>query len=99
MADYLHQEAEISTEEKVQIFSLRTEMNEITNNFGFKQVCELRCSNSLLDIEHILNCSKTAVKWNNFNDILNGSLKKKIKIVRTYQENQEKRRKYLQDSV
>jgi hypothetical protein len=53
------------------------------------------CSNTLLDNEHILNCPKIAVKMNNFNDILNGSLKKKIEIVRIYQENQEKRRKYL----
>ena len=99
MADYLHPEAEISTEEKVQIFSLRTEMNEIPNNFGFKQVCEFGCSNSLLDNEHILNCPKIAVKLNNFNDILNDSLKKKIEILRIYQENKEKRRKSLQDSV
>ena len=74
-------------------------MNEIQNNFGFKQVCELGCSNSLLDNEHILNCSNMAVKWNNFKDILNGSLKKKKEILRIYQENQEKRRKFLQDSV
>ena len=69
--------------------------NKIPNNFGYKQVCEMGCSNTLLDNEHILNCPKIAVKMNNFNDILNGSLKKKIEIVRIYQENQEKRRKYL----
>ena len=56
MAEYLHPEAKISTEEKVQLFSLRKEMNEILNNFGFKQVCELGCSDSLLDNELILNC-------------------------------------------
>ena len=78
MADYLHPEAEISTEEKVQFFSLRTEMNEIPNNFGFKQVCEMGCSNSLLDNEHILNCPKITVKLSNLNNIFNGSLKKKI---------------------
>ena len=41
MAYYLHPEAELSTEEKVQLFSLRAEMNEIQNNFGYKQVCEM----------------------------------------------------------
>ena len=99
MADYLHPESKISTEEKIQMFSLRTEMNEIQNNFGFKQICELGCSNSLLDNEHILNCSRMNVKKYNFNEILNGSLKEKIKILKMYQENQDKRMKHLQDSV
>ena len=99
MADYLHPEAELSTEEKIQIFSLRTDMNEIPNNFGKKEIYEIGCSNSLLDNEHILNCSTISVKSHNFNDILNGSLKKKIETLKIYQENQEKRRKHLQDSV
>ena len=52
---------------------------------NLQEICELGCSNSLLHNEHIVNCSTMLVKSHNFNDILNGSLKKKIETLKIYQ--------------
>ena len=43
MADYLLPEANLTVEEKRNVFSLRLEMNENPCNFGSKIQCETGC--------------------------------------------------------
>ena len=100
MSQYLLAQSNISVKDKEEIFSYRCEMNDLPFNFGRKTNCELGCS-SQMNNEHLLNCP--IIKEGNdqfeYNLILNGTNSQKIQILRKFQENAERRRKLLMDSV
>ena len=100
MSQYLLAQSNISVKDKEEIFLYRCEMNDLPFNFGRKTNCELGCS-SEMNNEHLLNCP--IIKEGNdqfeYNLILNGTNSQKIQILRKLQENSERRRKLLMDSV
>ena len=75
MADYLLPEANLTVEEKRNVFSLRLEMNENPCNFGSKIQCEMGCP-EIQENSHILECPKLNESGQELNieDILNGSI-------------------------
>ena len=98
MADYLLPESELTNEQKCHLFSVRSEMNENPFNFGNKIPCSLGCPEEQNNA-HILNCSRTNKQGETFiyEDFLNGPLKMKIEIFKTFERNTI-RRKQLRDS-
>ena len=100
MSHYLLAQSNISVKDKEEIFSYRCEMNDLPFNFGRKTNCELGCS-SQMNNEHLLNCPilKEGNDQFEYNLILNGTNSQKIQILRKLQENAERRRKLLMDSV
>ena len=102
LTDYLLPDCDITVEEKQEMFSIRTEMNDIPCNFGNKTDCEMGCK-QLLNSEHMLTClvineEKTTLKYEH---ILKGSMQQKVMILRKIQLNEEKKKKIqeLRDSV
>ena len=89
---YLMPECSLNLEDKIEMFSLRTEMNSNPYNFGNKENCELGCLIPQ-DNEHYLNCNilnegiENDIKYSEF---LNGPLETKIRISRKIQENKTK---------
>ena len=81
MADYLLPEAHLSTENKCQLFSQRTEMNENPFNYGDKIHCSMGCLEEQTNA-HLLSCKKTNLKNEalNYEEFLNGPLLLKIEI-------------------
>ena len=73
MADYLLPEANLTVSEKVQIFSLRSEMNDNPCNFGEKIKCQMGCS-QIQQNEHILKCPE-------LNNLIVEQIQKKSKMV------------------
>ena len=74
-------------------------MNQIPANFGNKTKCETGCGQNLTN-DHIIKCSilNEGLKHElDINGILNGSLMEKIQVLRKFQQNMEKREKYLND--
>ena len=55
MVDYLLPECEISNDEKIEWFHIRTEMNDLPFNYGRKIICDNGCKETL-DNKHFLNC-------------------------------------------
>ena len=100
MSQYLLAQSNISLKDKKEMFSYRCEMNDLQFNYGRKTNCELGCSFEMNN-EHLLKCPKIKQGDDQFeyNLILNGTNKQKIKILRKLQENSEIRRKLLMDSV
>ena len=100
MAEYLLPESNLTVIEKVQIFALRTEMNDNPCNFGEKIQCQLGCS-QVQDNEHILNCPVLEESENKLNleDLRNGPIHKKIKIIRKFNKNSIRIKEHLRDSV
>ena len=75
MATYLISKSNFSVQEKIDIFAIRCEMNDLPCNYGDKTNCEMGCYEEILNNEHLLNCpnlnqdrSKENIKY-----ILNGS--------------------------
>ena len=99
MADYLLPEANLITEDKVQLFSVRTEMNDNPFNYGEKNLCNLGCQ-ELQNNSHILSCLRVNEDTQIFKyeDFLNGPLKLKVQIFEKFKENLI-RREQLRDSV
>ena len=101
MTDYLLPESSLNLEEKIEMFSLRAEMNQNPYNFGNKTNCELGCLIPQ-DNEHYLKCHilnegiENAMKYSEF---LNGPLQTKIRIFKKIQENMKKKETHLMDSV
>ena len=93
MADYLLPEANLTVEEKKKIFSIRLEMNENSCNFGVKILCEMGCS-EIQENSHILVCPKLneSEQELNIEDILNGSLPMKVKVLKRFEENLKKKK-------
>ena len=75
-------------------------MNDLPFNYCKKNNCELGCSYEMNN-EHLLNCpylNQGNMKME-YNLILNGTNNEKMKVLRKLQENSERRRKFLLDSV
>ena len=79
MADYLLPEAELRTEQKCQLFSVRSEMNENPFNYGEKIPCSFGCIEEQNN-SHLLSCIRTNKKKEilDYEDLLNGPLQLKI---------------------
>ena len=92
MADYLLPDSNLTVKEKTDIFSLRVEMNENPHNFGIQIFCDMGCL-EIQDNSHIINCPKLNNEGQQIDieDILNGSLPMKVRVLRRYEENIEKR--------
>ena len=93
LADYLLPECEISVEERREIFSVRTEMDDFPCNFGNVTNCDMGCK-EVLNSEHLLTCfeinkEETTFKFEN---ILKGTMKQKVLIIKKIQENKEKKK-------
>ena len=99
MAEYLLPEANLDILDKLEIFSLRTEMNSNPYNFGKKTSCEIGCPEEQNN-QHIFYCSKVNIEENKliFEHILNGSTFEKVNVLRKFQENM-KKRNHLLDSA
>ena len=99
MADYLLPEANLTTEDKLQLFSVRTEMNDNPFNYGGKDLCNLGCQ-EFQNNSHILSCLRVNEDTQIFKyeDFLNGPLKLKVQIFEKFKENLI-RREQLRDSV
>ena len=102
LTDYLLPECEITVEEKQEMFSIRTEMNDFPCNFGYKTDCDMGCK-QILNSEHMLTClalneEETNLKYEN---ILKGTMQQKVTILRKITQNEEKKKKIqkLRDSV
>ena len=100
MADYLLPEANLTVSEKVQIFSLRSEMNDNPCNFGEKIQCQMGCS-QIQENLHILNCPKLNEPEDTLNieEIRNDPLHTKIEVLRKFNENMNRITQHLRDSV
>ena len=96
MADYLLPECELTVEEKISMFSIRCEMNDLPFNFGTKQDCQLGCSEPM-NTEHILLCSQLNENAHDlkFDNILNGTLRQKIEVFHKIELNTKKRSELL----
>ena len=80
MADYLHPEFEISSSDKYEIFSIRSELNDFPSNFGNKTLCTTGCL-EVLNSEHVTTCPELTETGNinlEYNNLLKGSMKLKI---------------------
>ena len=80
MTDYLLPESSLNLEDKIEMFSLRAEMNQNPYNFGNKINCELGCLIPQ-DNEHYLKChilNEGIENAMNYSEFLNGPLETKI---------------------
>ena len=101
MADYLLPESQATPEEKTHIFSIRCEMEDFPSNFGIKTNCEFGCS-QLMNSEHLTVCltlNKEETNYLKYEHILKGSMNEKLYIFHKIQENNERRKHLLRDSV
>ena len=97
MATYLQPNCQLSVQDKIEMFSIRSEMNDLPYNFGRKENCQ-QCCLTQMDNEHILNCpvlneSPHELKYSN---ILNGSLRQQVEVFKKIQENAAKRKILLE---
>ena len=101
MASYLLSKSNISVGEKLEIFAIRCEMNELPFNYGEKTNCEMGCKAQVMNNEHILNCPELNYDTSimNITEILNGNKKQKLKTLNKFKENMQRRTEYLRDSV
>ena len=88
MADYLLPEAELTTEQKRQLFSVRSEMNENPFNYGEKIPCSFGCIEEQNN-SHLLSCIITNKKKEilDYEDLLNGPLQLKIELFKKFKRN------------
>ena len=91
MADYLLPEAQLSSENKCQCFSLRTEIYENPFNYGDKILCSRGCLEEQTNA-HFLNWNRTnhkieALKYEREKKKLNGPLHFKIEIFKKFESN------------
>ena len=76
------------------MLAIGCEMNDLPANYGNKTNCEVRCTDQIMNHEHILicpvlNCSPTKLKITN---ILNGTNKQKIQGLNLFNENNNRRK-------
>ena len=101
MSDYLLPECKISVEDKIELFSIRSEMNNLPCNFGKETQCEQGCY-EVLNSEHIYSCTKLnkqKIPINNYENILKGTMNQKVEVLKKIQENNLIRMQKLRDSV
>ena len=101
MATYLLSKSNISVKDKIEMYAIRCEMNELPFNYGEKTNCEMGCQAQVMNNEHILNCPALNCDASRMNitDILNGNNKQKLKTLNKFKENVKRRTEYLRDSV
>ena len=91
----------MSTNDKLEMFAYRCEMNDLPFNYGNKTMCEMGCHEKILNNEHLLNCP--SIDGNNIKvnlkEILNGRNKEKNKVLQKLQENTKRRIEHLRDSA
>ena len=95
MADYLLPSSPLSVNDKIEIFKLRSEMNEIPSNFGKPVLCKMACG-KYMNNEHYTKCSimnKKGESKHEYSLILNGTLSQKIETYKKIHENREKMEK------
>ena len=100
MGDYLFPSNELTVSQQREIFSIRSRMNELPNNFGGKELCETKCGETQTN-EHILTCDIL----NDGNEdkiqmekMWNGSVAEKTEVLNRFIKNMSEREKYLIDS-
>ena len=101
MSDYLLTECNISVEDKIELFLIRSEMNDLPCNFGQETQCEQGCY-EVLNSEHLNSCpklNKQKSKTHNYENILKGKIYQKLEVLKNIQENNIIRIKKLRDSV
>ena len=101
MADYLLPECELSNKEKIELYHIRTEMNDLPFNYGNKILCDKGCK-EILDNHHFLNCPLSNNKnkeEGELNRILNDPMNEEILTLKKFQEEEKQRKKKLWDSV
>ena len=86
---------------KLEMFAIRCEMNDLPSNFGTKTNCEMGCQNQIMNNEHMLSCPvlNSSPKKMNILQILNGTNKQKIQGLNQFNENNNRRKEHLRDSV
>ena len=101
MAGYLLSKSNISVKDKIKMFAIRCEMNELPSNYGDKTNCEMGCQAQVMNNEHILDCPKLSCDASRMNliKIFNGNNKQKLKTLNKFKENSKRRTEYLRDSV
>ena len=101
MATYLLSKSNISVKDKIEMYAIRCEMNELPFNYGEKTNCEMGCQAQVMNNEHILNCPALNCDASRMNitEILNGNNKQKLKTLNKFKENMKRRTEYLRDSV
>ena len=83
MAECLQPSCQLTVQEKIKMFFIRSEMNDIPYNFGRKEFCQKGCLTQM-DNDHILNCpvlndNPHGLKYSY---ILNGSHRQEIEVFR-----------------
>ena len=80
MAAYFSSKSNISVTNKLEMFAIRCEMNDLPSNFGNKTICEMGCQNQMINSEHMLSCPvlNISTKKIYFLQILNVTNKQKI---------------------
>ena len=97
LADYLLPECSITVKDKIELFSYRCEMNDLPNNFGKEESCELACNN-LMNNEHLLNCvhlNENILNNLTLNQLRNGNIVEKTEVLIKLQHNSNQRIKYI----
>ena len=92
MADYLSPECQLSVQNKTDMFSFRCEMNNLPNNFGKAELCELSCTQPMNN-EHLLNCvylNEGRVHNVSLEQLRNGNISEKFKLLKYYKTTLEK---------
>ena len=79
LADYLLPECEVTLEERGEIFSVRTELEDFPCNFGNKTNCDMECK-EVLNSEHLLTCVEINKEDTILKSeiILKGTMKQKV---------------------
>ena len=92
LADYLTPECSLSVEDKLEMFSFLCEMNNLPNNFGKTDLCEMSCT-ELMSNDHLLRC----VHLNDISleQLRHGNIKEKIEVLRILQHNTRKRIEHI----
>ena len=97
LADYLTPECSLSVEDKLEMFSFRCEMNNLPNNFGKTDLCEMSCT-EIMNNDHLLRCvhlnEGTPIDIS-LEQIRNGNISEKIEMLRILQYITRKRKEHI----
>ena len=99
MVDYMKPNCDLSVQEKIEMFSFRSEMNDLPFDFGRKENCEQGCQTPMNN-EHCLNCPKLNEIPNllEYSNIQNGTLRQKIEVFQRLKLNLQKRAQLLMNA-
>ena len=91
MAEYLQPTCELDNQKKQKMFEVRNDMTKIPTNYGKEILCLCGTKETMI---HIYNCEiwsergKTKISYNK---IYNGNIENQIEILKTFEQNLEKR--------